>query len=81
MLPSGKSISALQRSMAEISEELQRQLAEMIEEHGDLDASIAALQASPVPNHIQLQRLKKKKLYLKDQIADIRDTLTPDIIA
>lgn len=53
----------------------------MTEEHGDLDASIAALQGAPVPDQIQLQRLKKKKLHLKDQIANIHDKLTPDIIA
>lgn len=67
--------------MTEISEQLQRQLATTIEEHGDLDSSIAALQATPVPDQIQMQRLKKKKLRLKDQIARIRTRLTPDIIA
>lgn len=67
--------------MAEINEQLQSQLAMIIEEHGDLDASIAALQASSAPDQIQLQRLKKKKLRLKDQIARIRNRLTPDIIA
>lgn len=67
--------------MAEINEQLQHQLAAIIEEHGDLDSSIAALQASAAPDQIQLQRLKKKKLRLKDQIAKIRNRLTPDIIA
>lgn len=67
--------------MAENSTQLQRQLATIIEEHGDLDSSIAALQASTVPDQIQLQRLKKKKLRLKDQIAKLRNRLTPDIIA
>ena len=67
--------------MAEIENDLQRQLATLIEEHGDLDASIAALQGSIVPDQIQLQRLKRKKLRLKDQITKIKGNLTPDIIA
>ena len=67
--------------MAKKDEDLMRRLAALTEEHGDLDASIAALQGSSVPDQIQLQRLKKKKLHLKDQITKIRNRLTPDIIA
>ena len=50
-------------------------------EHRDLDAAINALRLVPMPDMIQLQRFKKRKLRLKDQIAIIEDTLLPDIIA
>ena len=51
------------------------------EEHQDLDASITALQAQPHVDQLQVQRLKRRKLRLKDEIALLRDQLTPDIIA
>jgi hypothetical protein len=47
----------------------------------DGDAAIAALQASPGADIIQVQRLKKRKLQLRDRITFIEDQLTPDIIA
>jgi hypothetical protein len=51
------------------------------EEHRDLDAAIDALhQAGPV-DQLQLQRLKKRKLTLRDRISFLEDILTPDIIA
>ena len=50
-------------------------------EHRDLDAAIAALIATPAPDQLQLARLKKRKLRLKDEIAMIEDLLIPDIIA
>lgn len=50
-------------------------------EHSDLDASIRALQERGTADALTLQRLKKKKLFLKDRIALIEDRLTPDIIA
>ncbi|MDU8909669.1 YdcH family protein [Aestuariicoccus sp. MJ-SS9] len=50
-------------------------------EHRDLDEAIHALQAHGRADQLTLQRLKKKKLYLKDKIALIEDRLTPDIIA
>ncbi|WP_425100848.1 YdcH family protein [Tropicibacter sp. S64] len=50
-------------------------------EHRDLDDAIRALQATGTADQITLQRLKKKKLLLKDKIAIIEDRLTPDIIA
>jgi hypothetical protein len=61
--------------------ELREQLARLQQEHRDLDAAIAALQDSLGADVIQLQRLKKSKLYLRDRIAFIEDELTPDIIA
>lgn len=50
-------------------------------EHADLDAAIVALQERGVADQLTLQRLKKRKLMLKDKIARIEDRLTPDIIA
>jgi hypothetical protein len=61
--------------------ELRGQLARLQQEHRDLDAAIAALQASPGFDIIQVQRLKKRKLVLRDRIQFIEDQLTPDIIA
>jgi len=50
-------------------------------EHQDLDDAVAALSAASVPDMIQIARLKKKKLALRDQIVLLEDQLTPDIIA
>ena len=50
-------------------------------EHRDLDDAIRALQDRGTADQLTLQRLKKKKLLLKDRIALIEDRLTPDIIA
>ena len=61
--------------------ELREQLARLQQEHRDLDAAIAALAMSPGSDVIQVQRLKKRKLVLRDKIRVIEDQLTPDIIA
>jgi len=50
-------------------------------EHRDLDDAIRALNDSGTADQLTLQRLKKRKLQLKDRIALIEDRLTPDIIA
>lgn len=50
-------------------------------QHRDLDEAIAALAEKPTADQLTLQRLKKQKLRLKDQIALIEDRLLPDIIA
>ena len=50
-------------------------------EHRDLDEAIQALQEKATGDQLTIQRLKKKKLSLKDKIAIIEDRLTPDIIA
>jgi len=50
-------------------------------EHRDLDEAIVALQDRATADQLTIQRLKKQKLALKDQIARIEDKLTPDIIA
>lgn len=61
--------------------ELRAQLARLQQEHRDLDAAILALAESPGSDLIQVQRLKKRKLVLRDRISYIEDQLTPDIIA
>jgi hypothetical protein len=61
--------------------ELRAQLARLRQEHRDLDAAIEALQSSPASDILQVQRLKKRKLFLRDRIGHIEDQLTPDIIA
>jgi len=61
--------------------ELRMRLERLREEHRDLDAAISALAQVPAPNMLQLARLKKRKLRLKDEIALIEDLLIPDIIA
>ncbi|MFV0384617.1 YdcH family protein [Paracoccus sp. (in: a-proteobacteria)] len=50
-------------------------------EHRDLDEAIAALSTQQLTSSLTLQRLKKQKLCLKDQIVQLEDELTPDIIA
>ncbi len=59
--------------------EIRAKLAELVQEHRDLDAAIAALSGSA--DQLQVSRLKKRKLQLKDQITKIEDALLPDIIA
>src|ERR1700710_2958679 len=61
--------------------ELTMELARLQQEHRDLDAAIDALHQSPAPDLLRLQRLKKRKLQLRDRIAFIEDQITPDIIA
>lgn len=57
------------------------ELAQLQQEHRDLDAAIEALHQSPAPDLLRLQRLKKRKLQLRDRISFIEDQITPDIIA
>jgi hypothetical protein len=61
--------------------ELRATLLRLKQEHRDLDSAINALEESGRADALQLKRLKKKKLYLKDEIARIEDQLLPDIIA
>jgi hypothetical protein len=61
--------------------ELRVELGQLLQAHRDLDAAIAALQDSPGSDLLQVQRLKKRKLILRDRIGFIEDQLTPDIIA
>ena len=62
-------------------EALESRLADVRQDHADLDAAIQALTNTTVPDMIVIGRLKRKKLALKDEIARIEDFLNPDIIA
>lgn len=57
------------------------ELVRLRQEHRDLDSAIEALQAKASPDNLQIQRLKKRKLALKDRITALEDRLLPDIIA
>jgi hypothetical protein len=60
---------------------LAAQLERLREEHRDLDVAIEALRAAGQADQLQVQRLKKRKLLLRDKVARLEDQLTPDIIA
>ena len=63
------------------AESLTLKLEELRLEHRDLDEVIARLTETTIYDQLQLQRLKKRKLGLKDQISYLVDYLEPDIIA
>jgi hypothetical protein len=75
-LDSGEEIDLSQEQRA-----IRTRLAEMREEHRALDAALIALADSAQLDTLQLARLKKRKLALKDEITWLEDQLTPDIIA
>ena len=62
-------------------ETLKERIHQLHLEHRDLDDVIARLGEKPGQDQLQLQRLKKKKLLLKDQISHLENQLTPDIRA
>lgn len=61
--------------------ELRTRLARLSEEHRDLDMAITALSSVAGADQLQLARLKKRKLRLRDEIGYLQDQLFPDIIA
>lgn len=62
-------------------EEIKRRVADLKTEHRDLDDVIARLLEKAPFDQLQLQRLKKRKLMLKDEISRLESRLLPDIIA
>ncbi|MFZ5674565.1 MAG: YdcH family protein [Pseudomonadota bacterium] len=60
---------------------LQTRLMTLRQQHRDLDAAISSLEASGAGDQLQLRRLKKMKLQIKDEIQKVEDKLIPDIIA
>ena len=62
-------------------DQIQERLAHLSAEHRDLDDAIQALSQRAVPDMIQIQRLKKRKLHLRDEITLLESHLVPDIIA
>ncbi len=82
--PSGSDIRTqrcYQRAVWVNEQELKKMLQSLQSEHRDLDAAIAALTESGSGDQMQIARLKKRKLRLKDQISAVEDQLIPDIIA
>ncbi|MDD9899931.1 MAG: DUF465 domain-containing protein [Alphaproteobacteria bacterium] len=67
--------------LPEEQEELQKMLEQLRSEHRDLDVVIEQLSEAVPVDFLRLQRLKKRKLLLKDSIAKIESMLLPDIIA
>jgi hypothetical protein len=65
----------------EQEKEVRRELARLRQEHRDLDSAIEALSDTGRGDHLTLQRLKKKKLAIKDRISALEDQIVPDIIA
>ncbi len=60
---------------------LRTELAQLRQEHRDLDVAVEALATTANHDALQLQRLKKKKLMIKDRISSLEDQMFPDIIA
>ncbi len=67
--------------MIDNSGAIEIRLVELRQEHRDLDLAIDALVSTPIHDQLQLKRLKKRKLLLKDQITFLEGQLTPDIPA
>jgi hypothetical protein len=63
------------------TEEIMRRLEVLRMEHRDLDSAIAALASTATADQLQIARLKKRKLKLRDEISLLEDSLIPDIIA
>lgn len=61
--------------------DIRLRMEELIIEHRDLDDAIAALTRDGIYNQLQIQRLKRKKLRIKDELAQLQSKLIPDIIA
>ena len=69
------------RMSSEERSALENECARLREEHRDLDMAIEALHTVATVDQLQMQRLKKRKLVLRDRISFLEDQLTPDIIA
>ena len=66
--------------MTQTDQSMQK-LKEYEQEHGDLDQILIQLQDKHTVDFLQIQRVKKRKLVLKDKIIDLRNKFEPDIIA
>ena len=60
---------------------LRQRISELRLEHDDLDDAIARLAENPLPDQLRVQRLKKRKLLLKDQLTYLERQLDPDVLA
>jgi hypothetical protein len=79
--PSLMRVVATEEEVPEEERVIRSRLAQLRQEHRDLDAAIDAMLASGAPDQLQLSRMKKRKLSLRDLIAKLEDELLPDIIA
>jgi hypothetical protein len=77
----GRESAGAQRRRWLDEEEIRTRIEILRRDHRDLDAAIEALRQMPMVDMIQLQRFKKRKLKLRDEIAMLEDMLIPDIIA
>ena len=74
-------MSASDKVSMQTEEVLRVELEFFRQEHRDLDEAIVALSNTATADRLMIQRLKKRKLQLKDKITRLEDRLTPDIIA
>lgn len=74
-------LSGSPNSLMEDITELEEKLVHLEHEHKDLDDVIDRLRATPPVDFLQMKRLQKKKLMLKDQIQRLKNQIIPDIIA
>ncbi len=63
------------------NEEIRRRVTDLKVAHRDLDDAIARLAESPYVDELQMRRMKKRKLFLKDAIARLESSLIPDLDA
>jgi hypothetical protein len=77
----GRYAAALKQGWRMGEAETRKRLELLKQEHRDLDSAIAALTEQVLHDQLQMARLKKRKLRLRDEIATIEDNLVPDIIA
>ena len=78
MRPAGLSVTT---ENTQDKDEMRQRLEALQSEHRDLDDVIARISGEAPFDQLQIQRLKKRKLVLKDEITRLQDTLLPDIIA
>ncbi|GJD81977.1 YdcH family protein [Methylobacterium gregans] len=74
-------VETVEESQNDNRADLLAELTRLKEEHRDLDSAIDALERNVVADQLQIQRLKKRKLTLRDRISYVEDQITPDIIA
>lgn len=74
-------VESVEESQNDNQADLMAELSRLKEEHRDLDSAIDALERNVVADQLQIQRLKKRKLTLRDRITYVEDQITPDIIA
>ncbi|MFP6743696.1 MAG: DUF465 domain-containing protein [Alphaproteobacteria bacterium] len=63
------------------SDDLKKRLFELRQEHRELDDGITEMRGGSPEDQIEIQRMKKRKLHLKDEISNLENALLPDIIA